>query len=222
MNTATHYYLRGMGLGAPCGTGTALAHVAAGSILSSASGYFSQQSQAAQQAGESGTGSAIAAGVLAVGAVIQNFFFHPDCSKLATTAIVNQAEVFLQQNLAAWQALPASQRTPATQAQALANFDQVWQQVVTACEGTGQYGTAGQNCVGDRQRGACLYQPQPGQCWNWFVGYRDPIANDPRVAANAASSILPAGVTALLPSGIDPTLLLGAAILGVVFILMAS
>jgi hypothetical protein len=197
--------------------------MAAGSILSSASGYFSQQSQASQQAGESGTGSAIAAGVLAVGSVIQNFFFHPDCSKLATSAIVNQAEQFLKQNLAAWQALPAKQRTPATQAQALANFDGVWQQVVQACEGTGQYGTAGQACVGDRQRGACHYQPQPGQYWNWFVGYRDPIANDPAVAANAAASplssiapsILPASVTSSLASaGIDPTRRVGDRVSG--------
>jgi hypothetical protein len=40
---------------------------------------------------------------------------------------------------------------------------------------------------------------QPGQCWNWFIGYRDPIANDPQVAAgNPVASLL---------SGIDPNLL---------------
>ena len=95
-------------------------------------------------------------------------------------------------------------------------------------KGSGQYGTAGQACVGDRQQGACHYQSN-GACWNWFVGYRDPIANDPHVAANAAasplssvaSSILPASVTApLVSAGIDPTLLIGGAILGVVVILL--
>jgi hypothetical protein len=160
----------------------------------------------------------IAAGVLAIGSAIQNFFFHPDCSKIATTQIVNQAEVFLKQNLAAWQSLSASQKTVEAQQAALMNFDNVWAQVVQAC-GSGQYGTAGQNCIGDRQQGACHYQPQPGQCWNWFVGYRDPIANDPQVqqnvAANPVGSVLPASVTSLLPAGVDPTWLIvgGAAVL---------
>ena len=74
--------------------------------------------------------------------IILNFFGHPDCSKIATTQIVNQAEVFLKQNLAAWQALPADQKTPATQQQALQNFDNVWAQVMQACNGTGQHGSA--------------------------------------------------------------------------------
>ena len=57
--------------------------------------------------------------------------------------------MFLKQNLAAWQALPAEQKTLATQQQALQNFDKVWAQVVNACSNA-QYGTAGQNCIGDR------------------------------------------------------------------------
>jgi hypothetical protein len=48
------------------------------------------------------------------GCIMQNFFGHPDCSKIATTQIVNQAEVFLRQNLATLKALPADQKTPAT------------------------------------------------------------------------------------------------------------
>jgi hypothetical protein len=58
-------------------------------------------------------------------------------------------------------------------------------------------GQAGQNCITDRERGACKYQTSGcalstgtppvwgcgangsgNQCWNWFIGYRDPIAND--------------------------------------------
>ena len=97
---------------------------------------------------------------------------------------MNQAEVFLKQNLAAWQALPAEQKTLATQQQALQNFDKVWAQVVNACSNA-QYGTAGQNCIGDRQEGACHYQPQPGQCWNWFIAYRDPIAERDSIGAPA-------------------------------------
>jgi hypothetical protein len=45
---------------------------------------------------------------------MQNFFGHPDCSKIATTQIVNQAEVCPRQTLGAWKALPADQKTPAT------------------------------------------------------------------------------------------------------------
>jgi hypothetical protein len=45
---------------------------------------------------------------------MQNFFGHPDCSKIATTQVMNQDELFLRQNLAAWKALPADQKTPAT------------------------------------------------------------------------------------------------------------
>src|SRR5215471_21289809 len=84
----------------------------------------------------------IAAGILEIGSSIKNFFFHPDCSKIATTQIVNQAEVFLQQNLAAWQSLTPSQKTVEAQQAALMNFDNVWSQVLRAC-GSGQYGTAG-------------------------------------------------------------------------------
>jgi hypothetical protein len=153
-----------------------------------------------------GTGQLVAGAVLGVASIIQNFFGHPDCSKIATTQIVNQAEQFLIQNLAAWQSLPANQKTLATQQQALANFDNVWAQVVQACIGGGQYGTAGQACVGDRQEGACHYQPQ-GKCWNWFIGYRDPIANDPQVQASSLAA-------AILPAGIDPVvLLIGGAVL---------
>jgi hypothetical protein len=50
----------------------------------------------------------------------------------------------LQQNLAAWQSLSPADKTLATQAQALQNFDAVWQQVVQACA---QYGSAGQDLL---------------------------------------------------------------------------
>src|SRR5215471_4579056 len=126
----------------------------------------------------------IAAGILEIGSSIKNFFFHPDCSKIATTQIVNQAEVFLQQNLAAWQSLPPNQKTVEAQQAALMNFDNVWNQVLRAC-GSGQYGSAGAACIADRQEGACHWQSN-GQCWNWFIGYRDPIANDSQVALNAS------------------------------------
>lgn len=204
MNTATHYYLAGLnGLGAACATtATNIGHgmqIASGTLAMIPTGV-----------------TQIAAGVLAIGSAIQNFFFSPDCNKIATTAIVNQAEQFLQQNLAAWQALPPQEKTVATQQIALQNFDNVWSQVVMACS-TGGYGSAGINCVTDREQGACHYQNN-GQCWNWFVGYRDPIANDPQVGQTTAAGSSSATdiVSALTGGSISPFLLLAAAALGVV------
>ena len=59
-------------------------------------------------------GQLVAGAILGVANIIQNFFGHPDCSKIATTEIVNQAEQMLKQNLTAWQSLPPAQKTPAT------------------------------------------------------------------------------------------------------------
>jgi hypothetical protein len=96
--------------------------------------------------------------------------------KVATTQIVNELEPMLQKNVAGYLSGP---RTAASQAQALANFDAVWNTLVENCR-TEEYGDPGVRCVEDRQAGACQWK-EAGQCWNWFVGYRDPIANDPGV-----------------------------------------
>lgn len=211
MNTATHHYLagmdgRGLGLGAACAT--TATNIGAG--MQVASGTLAMIPTGVTQ---------IAAGVLAIGSAIQRFFFAPDCNKIATTQIVNQAETFLQQNLSAWQSLPPQEKTIATQQVALQNFDNVWAQVVQACT-TGGYGSAGINCVTDREQGACHYQNN-GQCWNWFVGYRDPIANDPQVGQNvtAAGSSGTDILSALTGGTIDPRLLLVAAAIGVVVLI---
>jgi hypothetical protein len=189
LNTALHYHLAG--LGDACGAGAAEVHSAVGAGLKTAAAYDPEP---------------ISRTILSVAALVQNFFGHPDCNKIATTQIVNQAEVFLKQNLAAWQSLPADQKNPATQVAALQNFDDIWGQVVQACTGPGStYGSAGQNCVADRQEGACHYKPE-GNCWNWFIGYRDPILNDPDAASNAAATASP--LSSVLPAGVDPTVLI--------------
>jgi hypothetical protein len=111
-----------------------------------------------------------------------------------------------------------TQKTPATQAQALANFDNVWGQVVQAC-GNPQYGSAGQRCISDRQQGACTIRDAKAQCWNWFIGYRDPIANDATVTVASPLLTVPASV-GLVSAGIDPTLLIiGGGALALVLIL---
>ena len=126
------------------------------------------------------------------------------------------------------------------QAAALNNFDTVWNALKTACSDP-SLGAAGQRCISDRQQGSCAYKVSPGgwqngvyvyngpngsgsSCWNWFVGYRDPIANDPTVVPDptptspSASSNVAAGgnpISAVLGSGFNfSSLILPAAVIG--------
>ncbi len=92
----------------------------------------------------------------------------------------NAVEDAMKQNLAAFQAGQISRDA------ALANFDNLWNQLKQACQAIG--GGAGQNCVGDRQEGACKWKDSSGQCWNWFIGYRDPIANSSAGLVSTGSS----------------------------------
>jgi hypothetical protein len=120
-----------------------------------------------------------------------------------TSDAANQVEQLLQQNLAAYL---ASGRTQAEQAAALANFDNTWAKLVQYC-GNASFGAAGQNCITDRQAGSCAYHTSAGgwngctytypgtngsgtTCWNWAVGYRDPIANDPCVVADTTTEAI--------------------------------
>lgn len=105
--------------------------------------------------------------------------------KVASSKIADELEPQLAQNLAAYLSGP---RTRASQQIALSNFDQAWAYVQQAC-GNPQLGNPGKHCISDRKQGACVWK-NDGKggpagsgtvCWNWFVGYRDPIANDPQV-----------------------------------------
>ncbi len=105
------------------------------------------------------------------------------------------------------------------QAAALNNFDTAWNALVQACSNP-QLADPGKRCVTDRQSGACVWKVAPfgwmpngdgsysyvpsgpdgsgSTCWNWFAGFRDPIANDPTVQPDpipgsaAASGLLSA------------------------------
>jgi hypothetical protein len=162
-----------------------------------------------------------------------------------TSDEANQVEQALQQNLAAYLAIPNGERTKSIQAAALANFDNTWAQLVKYC-GSGSFGSAGQRCVTDREQGSCAYKTSPGgwqqqsgtwtyvypgangsgsTCWNWFVAYRDSIANDPTVvpdAVSGASSQVSSAVGQIFsgsstPAGtspnLTPLLLIGGAVL---------
>jgi hypothetical protein len=132
-------------------------------------------------------------------------------SCVITSNWANQAEALLKKNLAAYQALPTP-RAQSAQAAYLANFDSVWNYLVQECSAP-SLGTAGQHCISDRQAGGCHYKAN-GQCWNWFVGYRDPIANDPNVVPDTAAQTVTSAVTGAAGSiGISPWLLAGAVLL---------
>jgi hypothetical protein len=110
------------------------------------------------------------------------------CGQTCITASndANQVEVLLRQNLAAYL---AGQKT---QADALAYFDAAWAQLQQVCAGIS--GDAGAHCVSDRQQGACTWRDASGVCWNWFVGYRDPIVNTPQPAGAVSAGISPNAV----------------------------
>lgn len=279
MNTATHYYMRGLGAppliggtagavaGVVAGAGTAAMQIIQGNYVG---GIGSAILTAAPFAGPIGAPIMLVAGAVAelLGAIGIGRGCGQTCIKASQYA--NQAEPLLQQNLDAYLAVPAP-RPQSIQTGALNVFDTVWAGLVSACNNP-SLADPGQRCITDRQRGACHYQVAPGagcpadqptcwvpdgaggykiswgggsgsgsSCWNWFVGYRDPIANDPAVVPDsvlqsaaatasaaiapisaAASSVLPAGVTASLASaGIDPTwLFIGAGVL--VLVMVAS
>jgi hypothetical protein len=171
----------------------------------------------------------IVAGVIAVANLLVGVF--KGCGSTCTEAsdIANQVEPVLQQNLANYLAAPVHYAS--LQAAALNNFTTAWSALTQAC-GNPQLLSAGQNCISERQQGACSYKTTPGgwqqtsgtwtyvypgangsgsTCWNWFIGYHDPIANDPTVVADpspaasavsGASSVITQGLTDI---GLSPS-----------------
>lgn len=115
---------------------------------------------------------------------------------IVTSEWADQGERLIQDAVKKYFALPT--RTTEDQRSALNVFDAVWAGLVQRCSQSG-LGTAGVNCINDRTAGACKWkqtadswllqypgEPRPGECWNWFNGYRDIIANDTGVVAPSA------------------------------------
>lgn len=104
----------------------------------------------------------------------------------ATTLIVNGLAQQLQNLDNAYFAEPNV--TCADQRAALDAFDQawLWLQSPQAC-GNPNYGSAGNKCISDRA---------PGGPYPWQSYYRDPIANDPRLAAYGCDT----GQSVILPT----------------------
>jgi hypothetical protein len=151
-------------------------------------------------------GAAIAGVTLLVGAWMNSIAKH-NAEKTQATAIVNQAEPLLKQNLAAFQSL--ANPTRSEQAAALSNFDAIWSQVVSACSSS-SLEDAGKRCISDRSAGGR---------WNWAGYYRDPIANAANVVPDSLGTTDPLGaasaasVAAGLPSWLPYAALLVGAVL---------
>lgn len=114
---------------------------------------------------------AISGAITGVTAAIRAIFSRKaPAQREYATAIVNDLEPLLQQNLQAYFSGP---RTVSNQQAAVANFDSAWQLLSSSqyC-GNPALGDPGRACIADRSRGGK---------WDWFSYYRDPIANDPDV-----------------------------------------
>lgn len=159
----------------------------------------------------------VGAGIAAATMLAQYLIANSGCGQtcIVTSQWANQAEDALRQNLEAYRAIPAP-RTKTQQALALANFDTIWAQLREVC---GQPGTgdAGRRCISDRQRGACTWK-DAGECWDWFKGYRDPIANDAVVSDPSITSSVSGAVDQLFggaSGGLNlvPILIIGGLVL---------
>ena len=161
--------------------------------------------------------------VIGVSALVSKLIANSGCGPtcIRSSEFANQAGDLMGQNMNAYVALPAP-RPKSTQIVALQNFDSLWAQLVNLCtnDPTLMGTTAGRNCIQDRQAGACKWRAAPGGwvqsagggwtykpwgpagsgsgCWNYFVGMRDPIANDPAVFDDTQ----PAPVPVLPPVGV--------------------
>lgn len=129
----------------------------------------------------------VGAVVTVAGKIIEFVGWGDGCGEncILTTKWANEAEGLLRQNIDAYFSSPV--RNESTRQAALGGFDAIWAQLAKAC-GQSSLGGAGIRCTGDRERGACKWKqtgespwpggPVKGECWNWFLAYRDPIAND--------------------------------------------
>jgi hypothetical protein len=209
-----------------------------------------QQISGTVLSGGAGIATAIAAGAsltipiigAALGAVMLGIqaILNSGCGQtcIETSDWANQAEALLKQNISEYFSIPAP-RPQSAQTAAVQNGNAIINYLTQQCSNS-QLGTAGQNCIADRQAGACKWrqtedspllaypgEPQPGQCWNWVNGYIDPIAHDPNVvpdatyAASLPSSSAPASTSAVSSSsplsGNSSYLLLAAAAVMVIF-----
>jgi hypothetical protein len=190
--------LRGLGLN------TSAAIPAATAAASTAIGIYGSLVATGSIAGPVGLA---VSGAIALGVAIYNLV--QGCGSTCTEAsnIANQVAALLQQNLDQYMSAPVHYAS--AQQAALTTFNSAWAQLVQMC-GNPQLSTAGQNCISQRSQSGCQWKTSPAgwsqdasgnwtytgagpngsgsTCWNWFVGYYDPIANDPTVVPDPVAT----------------------------------
>lgn len=188
---------------------------------------------------------AAVAGLVAIGLAIANQFQGCGQTCIAATSIANQVGVILTNNFNTYMDAPVHYAS--MQKAALNNFDIAWAAMVKACSDPALQ-AAGQRCISDRQAGSCAYQDPAGawvqasdgswsfqgsagpNCWNWFTGLRDPIANDPTVVhdpvgaitdptTGAVTGIQPPSIFGGTVASLGPVLLIGGGIAAALLLL---
>jgi hypothetical protein len=102
----------------------------------------------------------------------------PTC--IQATQIVNSAESTFNQNVDEYESGGIDQAT------AINNWNGMWGAIQQACGAIP--GAAGIDCVSDRAAGSCKWKqtavgaskgypgvPKEGECWNWDLGYHQPL-----------------------------------------------
>ena len=103
--------------------------------------------------------------------------FTPDYKKIYATNDVNAIAAQMQKNLDGWKALPVSAKVPAVQQFFETNYNNLWANLVKECSDP-SLGTAGQNCISDRQ---------PGGKYPFADYYLSQIENDNSVHTQTSS-----------------------------------
>ena len=156
----------------------------------------------------------IVGAVLAGVAIGIELLLHSGCGQtcVVTSQWANQASSQLDKMMAAYFGT-AAPRPQSLQTACLQIFNAVWNQLVQNCSQP-NLGTAGQNCISDRQDGACKWKAKPpaypgepatGDCWNWWNAYYYPIANDTNVVPDSqlSSTSSDSGASSLLSTSAD-------------------
>lgn len=217
--------MRGLGNQAQQVVGTNQTIAKAASIASAGaattSGILAALTASAEGASLAGPIGIAVAGAISLGIALYNTFKGCGQPCIEASDYANQVEQILQQNVQNYIAAPVHYAS--LQAAALNNFSTAWSALEAAC-GQPALAQAGINCISQRQAGSCAYKTSPGgwqqvngswqyqypggngsgdSCWNWFIGYHDPIANDPTVVPDPVPGAGP--LSSLLSTvGISP------------------
>lgn len=237
---AAHARLRGVGATAPLDAGSiagiaAQGAATAGGIL----GGLSALGALAPEFAIAGPIGAAIAGLVSIGLLIASEFSGCGQTCIEATSIANQVGAYLVQMLNTYMNAPVHYAS--MQQAYLVQWDAAFAALTKACSDP-SLGQAGVNCIADRQRGSCKWHTSPGgwqqqngtwvyvspgqdgsgtACWDWYIGSRDPVANDPTVVpdpvVNPATGTLTSGTTS--GASIMPLVLIGGGIVAAVLLL---